>query len=79
MCDKHSKTIIKTLEQDEVYIIKYITKNLNKFVLIFTVYTPHSETVFSVTVSDTSLHDDMTDFSDINTVSLNEKIKIYKF
>jgi len=56
MCDKYSKTIIKASEQDEVYIVKYITKNFNEFVLIFTIHTLHSETVFSVTASDASSH-----------------------
>ena len=39
MCDKYSKTIIKTSEQDKVYIIKYITKNFNEFVLMFAMHT----------------------------------------
>jgi len=56
MCDKHDKTIIEVLEQDEVYIVKYIAKSLNEFALIFAVHTLHSEAVFSVTASDTSLH-----------------------
>ncbi len=56
MYDKHSKTIIKVLEQNEVYIIKYIAKSLNEFVLISAVYTLHSEIIFSVTTSDASLH-----------------------
>ncbi len=56
MCDKHSKTIIETLEWDEVYIIKYIVKSLNEFTLIFTVHTSHSETVFSVIALDASLY-----------------------
>ncbi len=56
MCNKHSKTIIEALEWDEVYIIKYIAKSLNEFVLIFTVYTSYSEIIFSATASDTSLY-----------------------
>ena len=56
MCDKHSKTIIEVLKQDEVYIIKYIAKSLNEFALIFIVYTLHSETFFSVTALNISLH-----------------------
>jgi len=56
MYDKYNKTIIKVLKQDEVYIIKYIIKNLNEFILIFTIYTSHSETVFSAAALDTSLH-----------------------
>ena len=48
MCNKHSKTIIEALKWDEVYIIKYIAKNLNEFTLIFTVYTLHSEIIFSI-------------------------------
>ncbi len=39
MYDKHSKTIIEVLKQNEVYIIKYIIKSLNEFVLIFIIYT----------------------------------------
>jgi len=35
MYNKHSKTIIEISEWDEVYIVKYIAKNLNEFVLIF--------------------------------------------
>jgi len=56
MCDKHNKTIIKTLKQDEVYIIKYIAKSFNKFVLISVMYTLHSEIVFSVTALNVSSH-----------------------
>ncbi len=56
MCDKHSKTIIKVLKQDRVYIIKYIAKSFNEFALIFTVYMLHSETAFSVTALDASLY-----------------------
>ncbi len=56
MCNKHSKTIIKALKWDRVYIIKYIAKNLNKFILISAIYTLHSEAVFSVTALDTSLY-----------------------
>jgi len=84
MCDKHNKTIIKVSEQDKVYIVKYIAKSLNEFVLIFTVYTLHSKIIFSVTVSDVSLHvqthehDFIIDFSDVDITSLNKKIKSYK-
>ena len=84
MCDKHSKTIIKMLKWDRVYIVKYITKSFNKFILIFTVYILHSETVFSVIALDASLyvqthkHNFMINFLNINTASLNEKIKTYK-
>ncbi len=78
MCDKHSKTIIEALEWDEVYIIKYIAKSLNEFALISAVYTSHSETAFFTATLDISLHNNMTDFSEVNTVSLNRKIKIYR-
>ncbi len=56
MCNKHSKTIIEASEWDKVYIVKYIIKSLNEFALIFTVYTSHSEIIFFVIASDTSLH-----------------------
>jgi len=56
MYDKHSKTIIEALKWDEVYIIKYITKSLNEFVLISTVHTSHLETVFSAIALNVSLH-----------------------
>ncbi len=85
MCNKHSKTIIEVLEQDKVYIIKYIAKSLNEFALISIMYTLHLKIIFSVTASDTSSyiqtykHDLMINFLDIDTASLNEKIKIYKF
>jgi len=84
MCNKHSKTIIEASEQDKVYIIKYIAKSLNEFVLISAVHTSHSEIIFSVTASDISLHvqihehDLMINFLDINTASLNRKIKTYR-
>jgi len=84
MCDKHSKTIIETLKWDEVYIIKYIAKNLNKFTLISAVHISHSETVFPATASDASLHVQiyeynlMTDFLNIDTASLNRKVKAYR-
>ena len=56
MYDKYSKTIIEVSEWDRVYIVKYIAKSLNEFALISTVYTSHSETVFSATALDASLH-----------------------
>ncbi len=54
MYNKYSKTIIEVLKQNEVYIIKYIAKSLNKFVLIFIVYISHSEIIFSVIALDAS-------------------------
>jgi len=56
MYDKHSKTIIKVLKQDRVYIIKYIVKSFNKFVLISAVYTLHLKIIFSAIASDVSLY-----------------------
>ncbi len=84
MYNKHSKTIIEASEQNKVYIVKYIAKSLNEFALISAVHTSHSETVFSTAASDTSLyvqihkHNLMTDSLNINTASLNEKIKTYR-
>ncbi len=84
MCDKHSKTIIEASEQDRVYIVKYIVKSLNEFVLISAVHTSHSEIIFSVTALDVSLHIQihehnlMINFLDVDTASLNEKIKTYR-
>jgi len=84
MCNKHSKTIIEASEQDEVYIVKYIAKSLNEFALISAVHTSHSEIIFSAAASDASSyvqtyeHNLMTDFLDINTASLNRKIKAYR-
>jgi len=54
MYNKYDKTIIKTLKQNRVYIVKYIAKSFNEFVLIFTMYTLHSKIVFSVSASDIS-------------------------
>ncbi len=56
MYNKYSKTIIETLKQDKVYIIKYIIKNFNKFALISTIYILHSEIIFSAAASDASLY-----------------------
>jgi len=56
MYDKHNKTIIEALKQDEVYIIKYIAKSFNKFTLIAIMYTLHSETVFSTIALNLSLY-----------------------
>jgi len=56
MYDKHSKTIIEISEQNKVYIIKYIAKSLNEFVLISAIYISHSETVFSAAALDASLY-----------------------
>jgi len=78
MCDKHNKIIIEVSEQDEVYIVKYIAKDLNEFALISAVHTSHSETAFLTAASDASLHNDMTDFSEVDTASLNKKIKTYR-
>ena len=33
MCDKHDKIIIETQEQEDIYIVKHITKDLNEFAL----------------------------------------------
>ncbi len=56
MYNKHSKTIIEALKQDEVYIIKHIAKSLNKFALISTIYISHSEIIFSVITLNVNLH-----------------------
>jgi len=56
MYNKHNKTIIEALKQDEVYIIKYIAKSFNKFTLISIMYTLHSETVFSTNALNVSLY-----------------------
>ncbi len=78
ICDKYNKTIIEVSEQDEVYIVKYIAKSLNEFALISAVHTSHSEAAFSAAASDTSLYNNITDFSEVDTASLNEKIKTYR-
>ncbi len=84
MYDKHNKTIIEALKQDEVYIIKYIAKSFNKFTLISIMYTLHSETVFSTIALNVSLyvqihkHDLIINFLDVDTASLNKKIKTYR-
>ena len=56
MYNKHSKTIIKVLKQDRVYIVKYIVKSLNEFALISTIYTLHSKIIFSAAALDASLY-----------------------
>ncbi len=56
MYNKYNKTIIEASEQDEVYIIKYIVKSLNKFTLISIIYTSYLKTVFSAAALDTSLY-----------------------
>ncbi len=84
MYNKHNKTIIEASEQDKVYIVKYIVKSLNEFALISTVYTLHSEIIFSAAALDVSLyvqtheHDLMINFLDVDTTLLNEKIKTYR-
>jgi len=78
MYNKHNKTIIEALKQDEVYIVKYIIKSLNEFTLISAVHTSHSETAFLTAASDTSLHNNMIDFLEVDTASLNKKIKTYR-
>ncbi len=84
MYNKYSKTIIEALEWNKVYIIKYIVNSLNEFALISTVYTSHSKIIFSVTALNansyvqTYKHNLMINFLDIDTVSLNRKIKIYR-
>ncbi len=78
MCNKHSKTIIEALKWDKVYIVKHITKSLNEFALISAVHTSHLEAAFLTVASDTSLHNNMINFSEVDTASLNEKIKAYR-
>ncbi len=78
MCNKHSKTIIEASEQDRVYIVKYIAKSLNEFALISAMHTSHLEAAFSAAASDANLHNDMINFLEVNTASLNEKIKTYR-
>jgi len=84
MCNKHSKTIIEASEQDKIYIIKYIVKSLNKFALISAIYTLHLEIIFSVIALNVSLyvqihkHNLIINFLDVDTASLNKKIKIYR-
>ncbi len=56
MYNKHDKTIIEILKWDKVYIIKYIIKSFNKFTLISTVYTSHSEIIFSAIALDANLY-----------------------
>ncbi len=56
MYNKHNKTLIEASEQDRVYIIKYIVKSFNEFVLIFTVHTSHSEIIFSAAALNISLY-----------------------
>ena len=84
MYNKHSKTIIEALKWNKVYIVKYIAKSLNEFTLIFAVYTLYLKTVFSVTALNASSyvqiheHNLMINFLNINTASLNKKIKTYR-
>ncbi len=84
MYNKHSKTIIKVLKQDRVYIVKYIVKSLNEFALISIIYTLYSKIIFSAAALDASLHIQtykhnlITDFLNVDIASLNEKIKTYR-
>jgi len=84
MYNRCNKTIIKALKQDEVYIIKYILKNFNEFVLISVMHTSHSEIVFSVAASNISSyvhtyeHSFMTDFLNVNIILLNRRVKIFR-
>ena len=78
MYDKHSKTIIEASKWNRVYIVKYIAKSLNEFALISAVYTSHLKTAFLTTTLDTILHNNIINFSEVNTASLNEKVKTYR-
>ncbi len=84
MYNKHSKTIIEASEWDRIYIVKHIAKSLNEFALISAVHMPHSEAAFPAAASDAGLHVQiyehnlMINFLDIDTASLNEKIKAYR-
>jgi len=42
------------------------------------VHTPHSEAAFPAAASDASLHNNMINFSEVDTVSLNRKVKAYR-
>ncbi len=78
MYNKYNKTIIEASEWDRVYIVKYTVKSFNKFALISAVYILHLKTAFSAAALDTSLYNNIINFSEINTVSLNKKIKTYR-
>ncbi len=84
MYDKHNKTIIEALKWDKVYIIKYIAKSLNEFALISVVYISHLKIIFSIIALNASSHVQihkhnlMINFLDIDTASLNRKIKTYR-
>ncbi len=56
MCNKYSKTIIKILKWDEVYIVKHIVKSLNEFTLISVIYISYLKIVFSIIALNVSLY-----------------------
>ena len=54
--NKHNKIMIKASEQDDIYIIKYIAKNLNEFVLLSIIYASFNlKTVLSARKLNTNL------------------------
>ena len=53
MQNKHDRIIIKVFEQNKVYIVKHIAKNLNEFVLLFVIYTSFN---LKITLSATKLN-----------------------
>ena len=78
--------MIEVFEQNRVYIVKHITKNLNEFVLLFVIHTlfnlkitlPATELNIN---SQTQIHEFLaqTEVSSItDIISLDKKIKIYK-
>ena len=86
MQNKHSRIMIKVFEQDDVYIVQHIAKNLNEFALLFIIYTLFNlKITFSATKLNTNSQIQICEFliqtefsSIINITFSNERIKIYK-
>ena len=86
MQNKHDRIMIEVFEQDGVYIVKHIAKNLNEFVLLSVMHTPFNlETALPATELNTNsqiqIHEFLTQAevsSIINITSSDERIKTYK-
>lgn len=55
MCNKHNRIIIETFRQSDIYIVKYVAKSLNKFVLIYVIHVSSDSEITLLIIMNTNL------------------------